>query len=131
MLLASVPKRALGGLLARLVRVQRVLFFEGRAVALPAAISEQEFVTFHAYTVPAYRGRGLLTALNRLACAHAASHGATRQIAWRKSGNGPALRVAEKLGQRCVATATAVWLFGHRVYFALDWMVDPVLDLLA
>lgn len=209
MLLASILKRAAGklrALLTRLVRVQRILFFEGRVAGLPAATSAWasgirlfvaqpgdlqrlspqlqaelqvpaalvarriargnvlllgtdqdrvvsmlwlgfcdqdvsevgavlkprpgEFVTFHAYTLPAYRGRGLSTALNRLACAYAASQGAVRQLAWRRSSNRPALRVAEKLGQRCVATATAVWLFGHRVYFAMDWMVEPVMDLI-
>jgi RimJ/RimL family protein N-acetyltransferase len=207
MLLVSVPKRVIGKLLARLVRVQRILFFEGHTTGLPAVASAMvgeirlfvaqpedlrrfspqlqaelqvpaalverrvargnvlllatdqdrvvsmlwlgfcdqdvsevgavlkprpgEFVTFHAYTVPGYRGRGLSTALNRLACAYAASQGAVRQLAWRRSSNQPALRVAEKLGQRCVATATAVWLLGHRVYFAMDWMVDPVMDLIA
>lgn len=89
-----------------------------------------EFITFHAMTVPDHRGLGLSTALNRLAQSYAGSHGAVRQLAWRESRNRPALRVAEKLGQKCVASAVAVWVFGHRVYFELETFSDSVFNLL-
>jgi GNAT superfamily N-acetyltransferase len=90
-----------------------------------------EFITYHAYTLPPYRRQGISTALNRLAWDYAESKGAVRQLAWRRTNNRAALRVAEKLGQRCIATATAVWILGHRVYFAWESVSDSVLDLLA
>ena len=89
-----------------------------------------EFITYHAYTLPEYRRHGISTGLNRLAWSYAQSLGAVRQLAWRRSNNRAALRVAEKLGQRCIATATAVWILGYRVYFALESVSDSVLDLL-
>lgn len=89
-----------------------------------------EFITFDEKTVPAYRGRGISPALNRLACLYAQERGATRQLLWRKASNAPALRVAEKVGQRCIATSVAVMLFGMRVYFSIDEVAGVGLDLL-
>jgi GNAT superfamily N-acetyltransferase len=75
-----------------------------------------EYLTFDAVTLHAWRGRGLSRALNLLADNHVASRGIVQHLAWRSASNTAALRVADKLGQRRIASATATWVFGRMVH---------------
>jgi GNAT superfamily N-acetyltransferase len=88
-----------------------------------------DFISFDERTLPAYRGRGIAVALNRQACSYARSRGAMRQLLWRVASNKPALRVAQKAGQRCVATAVAVTLLGVNRCITVRRAADARLDL--
>lgn len=93
-------------------------------------LAPHEVLTYDEHTLPAWRGKGISPALNRFADAYAAQRGATRRITWRRVGNAPAMRVAEKLGHRVIAVATAVRLFGRWCpwVFGIDGLA-PRLDL--
>lgn len=93
-------------------------------------VRDGECITFDEKTLPSHRGRGISPALNRLACQVARDRGASRQLLWRKAGNAPALRVAEKVGQRRIASSLAIMLFGVRVYFSMSELAAPSLELL-
>lgn len=67
-----------------------------------------EVLSYNAVTHPACRGRGIGPQLSLFADEYARQHGASRRIIWRRLDNAPAVRVADKLGQRLFAVATAV-----------------------
>jgi GNAT superfamily N-acetyltransferase len=79
-------------------------------------LGDDDFVTFHAVTLPAWRNIGLSTALNCAAYEHAVTLNRRVQWAWRSTGNRQALRVAAKLGQTPVCIITAVWFCGLGVW---------------
>lgn len=74
-----------------------------------------EYLTFDAITLHPWRGQGLSRALNLLADDHMAQRGIVHHLAWRSASNSAALRVADKLGQRRIARATATWVLGRMV----------------
>ena len=89
-------------------------------VGMNLRLKDDEFVTFDAATLPEWRGRGISTALNRLADSTCSQRAKTQHLAWRESGNAPAMRVAARLGQRKVAVATAIWILGAQRHFTLE-----------
>lgn len=93
-------------------------------------LAPHEVLTYDELTLPAWRGKGIGPALNRFADTYAAQRGATRRITWRRVGNAPAMRVAEKLGHSVIAVATAMRLFGKwcPLVFGID-VLAPRLDL--
>lgn len=72
-----------------------------------------EYLTFDAITLHPWRGVGLSRTLNLLADNHVASRGIVQHLAWRSASNASALRVADKLGQRRIASARATWVLGR------------------
>lgn len=75
-----------------------------------------EFVTFHAVTLPEWRNLGLSTLLNEEAYLYASMRQRPVQLSWRSTHNHTALSVARKLGQTPVSEATALWLCNKRVW---------------
>ncbi|MEY4753888.1 MAG: hypothetical protein RJA44_1563 [Pseudomonadota bacterium] len=79
-------------------------------------LRRNEFVTFHAVTLPEWRNLGLSTLLNERAYLYAVERQRPIQLAWRSTRNHSALSVARKLGQTPVSEVTAFWLCSHRIW---------------
>lgn len=89
-------------------------------------LKPHEMLTYDEFTLPAWRGRGISPSLNRFADAYGAGRMATRRITWRNISNGPAVRVAEKLGHRATTVATTVRIAGHPFILGLDCAESPL-----
>jgi GNAT superfamily N-acetyltransferase len=90
-------------------------------IGVVLTLGSDEYATFNARTLPAWRGHGLSTRLNDEVSQAAQALGRTRHLSWRRSDNKSALRVAQKLQQEPIGVASATYRSGARTTLDLQW----------
>ncbi len=89
-----------------------------------------EVLTYNECTLAEWRGHGISPHLNQFAHAYAMLRGAHRRINWRRLGNAPAIRVADKLGDKSFAVVTTAMVLGIRQALVFGTQTPRLLQLL-
>ena len=89
-----------------------------------------EVLTYNECTLAEWRGHGVSSHLNQFAHRFAMLHGACRRINWRRLGNAPAIRVANKLGDRPFAVVTTAMVLGVPQVLVFGAQSPQLLELL-
>jgi GNAT superfamily N-acetyltransferase len=93
-------------------------------------LSPGEVLTYNECTLAEWRGHGVSPHLNQFAHRFAMLHGASRRINWRRLGNAPAIRVANKLGDRPFAVVTTAMVLGVPQVLVFGAQSPQLLELL-